>query len=207
MINILDYDINNVRSVEKVLSKIGVPSRIVRTNNDLRGLNNLIIPGIGSYDAAMSTLLSRNLVGPLNDLALDKKIPILGVCLGMQLMAYTSEEGSLPGLGWFNAHVSKLSPLLPHFRVPNMGWSHIDIVKEHLCFPTPHEIEYKFYFVHSYAVKCNSQSDILAINMHSNKFAAAIAKDNLIGVQFHPEKSHHFGQDFFRNFLKFIEVK
>ncbi|RYG29454.1 MAG: imidazole glycerol phosphate synthase subunit HisH, partial [Chitinophagaceae bacterium] len=133
---------------------------------------------------------------------IGKKIPILGICLGMQLMCNRSDEGSLPGLGWIDAEVLRFSPdQLTNLRVPHMGWNTVDVQKENFLLPLS-DAERRFYFVHSYKVACRDADDIVSITHYGEDFVSAFQRNNLFGVQFHPEKSHRFGMSLFRNFVE-----
>jgi glutamine amidotransferase len=157
---------------------------------------------VGAFDNGMRNLEQMGLIPFLNEIVLEKKTPILGICLGMQLFAKKSEEGNMPGLGLIDAEAVRFEPEDPKQKllVPHMGWNHIEIAKEHKLFDGMFE-EIRFYFVHSYHVQCNDADDTLAQAYHGRYFSAAIARENLIGVQFHPEKSHKFGMKLMKNFV------
>jgi len=151
----------------------------------------------------MKNLEQMGLIPILNEMVLEKKMPILGICLGMQLFAKESEEGERPGLGWLDAEAVRFEPEDPNQKllVPHMGWNLVEIAKEHKLFDGMFE-EVKFYFVHSYHVQCNDPDDTLAEAYHGRYFSAAIANENVMGVQFHPEKSHKYGMKLMKNFAE-----
>lgn len=202
MISILDYGAGNTNSVVRMIEKVGGKSQRVSTADEILNAEKLIIPGVGAYDHGMGQLHEKDLIDTLNIVALEKQIPILGICLGMQLMCNRSDEGSLPGLGWIDADVLRFSPdQLANLRVPHMGWNTLNISKENFLIPLANA-ERRFYFVHSYKVTCHDPSDVVARTHYGEDFVSAFQRNNLFGVQFHPEKSHRFGMSLFRNFLE-----
>ena len=201
MITIVDYGMGNLGSIHNMFKKIGVQSVIVTEPEQVAAAHTLVLPGIGKFDHAMSSLADRGLRGPVEDAALVRRIPVLGICLGMQLMTRGSEEGDLPGLGWFDAETRLLAGASQSLRVPHMGWNTIRLQKpSHLFDENAAESEQRFYFVHSFAIHCRDPKDVLATTTYGIEFASAFARDNLIGVQFHPEKSHKFGMNLLRRF-------
>lgn len=204
MIAILNYGMGNVGSIQNMLKKVGVPSRIVCTEDEVRSAVALIIPGVGHIDNAMQRLDSLGLRAALDDAAMTRRIPVLGICLGMQIMTRSSEEGKLPGLGWVGAHATRFDGERYQLRVPHMGWNIVNIHKPHPGFDGDELLEHRFYFVHSYAVQCDDPSDILTTTHYGIDFVSAFQCDNLTGVQFHPEKSHKFGESFFRRYAASI---
>lgn len=201
MIVIVDFGLGNVHSIKNMFKRIN--ERKVSISSDLETIKNaskIILPGVGAFDNGMKNLQEYRLINILNKMALDEKVPVLGICLGMQLMTQGSEEGNLPGLGWFDAKAVKFN-LAPDLKVPHMGWNYINQNDENNLF-LKKDKKYRFYFVHSYHVKCNNENDILFTTHYGDEFHSAIQKDNLIGVQFHPEKSLHFGMDIFESFVK-----
>lgn len=198
-ISIIDYGMGNLSSIQNILKRIGADSRIIEYSNiETEQIDALIIPGVGAFDNAMKKLKA----GPfekLNQLRSQGK-PILGICLGMQLLFEKSEEGNATGLCWINGQVNKFdhSNLSDRsLKIPHMGWSYLKKPKSKLFF----ELEYsKFYFVHSYHVVCDEVYTIASAN-YGYEFTCAVNKDNLWGVQFHPEKSHKFGMRLLKNFV------
>lgn len=200
MIIIIDYKIGNVGSILNMLEKIGVDAVISSDIGQIKNASKLILPGVGSFDNGMKNLEEMGLISVLEEKVLKGKTPILGICLGMQLFARKSEEGVLNGLGWIDGEVRKFK-LDNSFKIPHMGWNTIDICKKDPLFADM-EDEIKFYFVHSYHFACKSQDDILATTNYGYDFPSIIRKENIIGVQFHPEKSHKYGMKLLKNFVE-----
>jgi glutamine amidotransferase len=201
MIVIVDYDMGNVGSVFNMFKKIGIQSKVSSNLIDIDNASKLVLPGVGAFDSGMQNLSQKNLISILNKKVLIDKIPILGICLGMQLMTSKSEEGSAPGLGWFDAQTVqfKFDSRAGNIKIPHMGWNFITIKKDSMLLEGMGK-DYRFYFVHSYHTVCNREEDILATTSYGYDFVSAINKDNIYGVQFHPEKSHKFGMKLFKNF-------
>lgn len=199
MITIVDYGLGNIASIRNMIKKAGGESMITADPAVVAQATKLIIPGVGSFGQGMKNLEERGLVDALNRKALLEKVPVLGICLGMQLMTLHSEEGDRSGLGWIEAKTKKFN--LPGLKVPHMGWSDIIVKKpDHPLFKNSTE-EKRFYFVHSYAVHCSNSENILAQTEYGYLFDSMIVKDNIMGCQFHPEKSHKFGMNLLRNFV------
>tara|TARA_B100001057_G_scaffold501028_1_gene619804 strand:- start:1077 stop:1706 length:630 start_codon:yes stop_codon:yes gene_type:complete len=205
-VSVLDYGMGNIGSILNMLKKIGVESNITSSKLQLQESDYLIIPGIGHFDNAIKKIKKLNIFDALNELALDKKIPILGICLGMQLMTLGSEEGKEKGFGWVNANVLKIDGTKKGIRVPHMGWNKVNIEKKNNLFDIANLPNQRFYFVHSYAVYCDNKEDILTTTNYENTFVSSFHSDNLTGVQFHPEKSHKYGESFFRSYFNEIQV-
>lgn len=200
MIAILNYGMGNVGSIQNMFKKVGVLSTIVSDPQEISEANALVIPGVGHFGHAMQQLDAVGLHSALDYLALEKCIPILGICLGMQLMTRGSEEGQMPGLGWVPADTRKITGAAHGLRVPHMGWNVVNIRKSSACFDGDGITEHRFYFVHSYAVHCDDPGDVLATTSYAGEFVSAFERGNLLGVQFHPEKSHRFGMSFLKRF-------
>jgi len=199
---ILDYGCGNIGSFENMLIHIGVNRNEIRFNlpKNLDEISHLILPGVGKFDTAMSNLKNQDLIGCLQEIE-QKEIPILGVCLGMQIMGQASQEGVLKGLGWFDGECVAFQAVELDHRMVHMGWEYLDIVAQK---PNIFDLEQKqkFYFMHSYHYKTSNDTEISAYSTHNGeKFVATISKGNKIGVQFHPEKSHRFGMSLLKNFL------
>lgn len=201
MVAIVDYGIGNLNSIRNMLNKIGVDCTITSSPEGIRQARKLIMPGIGAFDAGMSRLMASGLIPTLNEKVLNDKTPVLGICLGMQLMTRGSEEGRLPGLGWIQAITRRFDRLSdPTLKVPHMGWNVARPAKESVLLQECPE-EPRFYFTHSYYVACeNPQDQLLTVRHGSTVFDAGFEHGNLMGVQFHPEKSHRFGMWFLKNF-------
>ncbi len=200
MITIVNYGMGNLGSIVNMFKKIGVEAKITDEINEIEKADKILLPGVGSFDAAMSKIKESGFTDVLNYKAKEQKIPVLGICLGMQLLTNSSEEGVLPGLGWIPAKTIKFNFTKESgLKVPHMGWN---IVNENRPskLTTDFEEESRFYFVHSYYVKCeNDENSILKTN-YGLEFDSAIQKDNIYGAQFHPEKSHKFGMKLLENF-------
>ena len=202
MILIIDYGMGNLGSVLNMFKKIGVKAKISSDLKEINEAKKILLPGVGSFDTAMKKINESGLLDVLNKKALIDKIPILGICLGMQLMTNSSEEGKLPGLGWIDAEtINFKNTIQKKLKIPHMGWNTCSIVQENELVKN-YEDEIKFYFVHSYYVKVNNEKNSLMKTNYDLEFDSAIIKNNLFGAQFHPEKSHKFGMNFFKNFAK-----
>jgi glutamine amidotransferase len=201
MISILSYGCGNISSVAVMLRALGVDTQIVETPSQVLRADKLILPGVGAFDYGMSRLNETGLCDALSEVALNNKIPILGICLGMQLMCLTSEEGERCGLGWIDAKVSRFSfpAEARQLKVPHMGWNTLKIAQENPVVVQEDERQ-RYYFVHSYYVSCKERSDVIATSYHGHEFVAAFNRNNLYGVQFHPEKSHRYGLSLMKRF-------
>ncbi|MEW6608430.1 MAG: imidazole glycerol phosphate synthase subunit HisH [bacterium] len=201
MIVIIDYSMGNSGSILNMLKKIGANAISSSKMPDIEKADKLILPGVGAFDNGMTNLNKSGLIPILNEIIFNKKIPILGICLGMQLLAKRSEEGTLSGLGWLDAEVVRFKfDTSCNLKIPHMGWDTVELVKENCMFKGLEQS--RFYFVHSYHVVCHNRLDILAETCYGYNFVSAVQKDNIIGVQFHPEKSHKFGMTLLRNFVE-----
>jgi glutamine amidotransferase len=203
MVVIVDYKTGNIASIQNMIKKIGYESVISNDKDTIKGAEKLILPGVGSFDYGMNQLETLGLIDLLNDKVLKDQTPILGICLGAQLCCLTSEEGRMPGLGWINASVRKFPTHANGHRysVPHMGWDFVKPAKKSILF-NKIEDSGRFYFVHSYYIDCQNPDDVLAHNVYSTSYHSAFQKNNIMGVQFHPEKSHRFGKEVFKNFLE-----
>lgn len=202
MIVIIDYGIGNLASVLNMFRKIGVRDvKISGKPEEIGTATKLLLPGVGAFDAGMSQLEQSGLVPVLNKKVLEEKTPILGICLGMQLLTKRSEEGVKPGLGWIDAETLKfnLDPSLK-LKVPHMGWDYIHVKRDNKLVDM--ESRNRFYFVHSYYVKCFDESQSLATSTFGHDFTCMVNKENIYGAQFHPEKSLKFGMKVLENFAK-----
>ncbi len=201
MIAIVDYDMGNVASVANMLKRVGVSDAILtREPEAIRRADKIILPGVGAFERGMRNLRDFGLIGVLNECALGRKVPVLGICLGMQLLASASDEGEGAGLGWIDAQAKRFefaseSPL----KVPHMGWNYAIPTRANPLIPAAPRS--RFYFVHAYHVACAHEEDVLATSEYGGAFACAVNRDNVYGVQFHPEKSHRFGRTLFEGFV------
>jgi imidazole glycerol-phosphate synthase subunit HisH len=197
---IIDYGLGNLGSMSNMLHRIGVPSIVSGDPAIIAKAEKLILPGVGSFDTGMTNLEARHLIPVLNRQVLENRVPLLGVCLGMQLLSKRSEEGVLPGLGWVHAETLRFrfGENYKRLKIPHMGWNTVKICKDTTLFKGI-ELAPRFYFVHSYHAVCADETDILTKTLHGYEFVSAFVHDNITGVQFHPEKSHKFGMNFLRN--------
>jgi len=200
---IVDYGMGNVGSIHNMLKHIGVASLITDKVEDVTRADKLIFSGVGAFDNGMKSLAELGMIPILNRKVLEEKTPVLGICLGMQLLSEKSEEGQLPGLGWIQARTVRFS--FPdndgHLKIPHMGWNTVEITKAGPLFEGMFA-EPRFYFVHSYHLVCDDHKDELCLTHHGYDFASVINRDNIFGVQFHPEKSHKFGMKLLENFIR-----
>jgi imidazole glycerol-phosphate synthase subunit HisH len=201
MVTIVDYGLGNLASIQNMLKKIGEGSIISSSMEEIIKAKRLILPGVGHFEKGMDNLYKSGLIPTLNELVLEKKIPILGICLGMQLMTSKSEEGNVEGLNWIEADTIKFDVNSANFKIPHMGWNSIDFKPNEAIAENLFQ-EARFYFVHSYHVQCFRPEDVLGKTIYEYPFHSAIKKNNIIGVQFHPEKSHRFGMQLLKNFLR-----
>lgn len=203
MITIVDGGLSNLGSVVNMLTYIGVESQVTCDPDVVRTAERLILPGVGAFDNGMASLQERGLIEPLNDAVLVRKVPVLGICLGMQLLCESSDEGQLPGLGWIRGRAMRfdLGNNPQRLRIPHMGWSAVDILRPGRLFPDPAEPN-RFYFVHSYHVVCSDPADVAGTTWHGIDVTAAVEHGNIFGAQFHPEKSHRFGMRVLKTFAE-----
>jgi imidazole glycerol-phosphate synthase subunit HisH len=205
MIAVINYGMGNLGSIVNMLKKIGAESCVTADPVRLEQADKLILPGVGAFARGMKNLDDMGLRAVLDDLVIRRKKPILGICLGMQLFSEHSEEGNAKGLGWIKATTQKFrfdfETSRSNLRIPHMGWNGITIVQNSPFFASFHD-EPRFYFVHSYHIVCCDIANVLARTQYGYEFVSSVMKDNIIGVQFHPEKSHKFGMQFLRNFVE-----
>jgi glutamine amidotransferase len=201
MIYIVDYGIGNLGSIENIILRTGGEVRISSNPTEIEKATKLILPGVGNFDYGMKKLNESGLNELIEQKALKEKIPTLGICLGAQMMCKSSEEGIEPGLGWFDANVKKFDFLdNAQLRVPHMGWNFVKTKKDSLITKDLAENS-RFYFVHSYHMLPNVKEDLLFETSYGYNFASGLQRDNLYALQFHPEKSHSFGKQIFKNFI------
>lgn len=205
MITVVDYGMGNLGSIINMFERLGIRARLSSSAKEIEAAERLILPGVGAFDQGMQQIRARDLRGPLDSAVLDQKRPLLGICLGMQLLGRGSEEGNEPGLGWISGAAKRFSPVPDQTgqtdKVPHMGWNYLT--------SAPHPVlndlgsDPRFYFVHSYHVVCDDARDVVAASWYGGApFAAGIAHGNVIGMQFHPEKSHKYGMKLLQNFAQ-----
>lgn len=201
MITIIDYGMGNLGSIHNMIKKIGFQSEITADVEAIRRASKIILPGVGAFDKAMSNLDNLGLIGLIREKA-AAKTPLLGICLGMQLLANGSEEGVLPGLGLIRGKVKQFV-LPPGYKVPHMGWNTVDYNRESPLFEGFEQFEEaRFYFVHSYHFVCDEERYVSGRTDYGAAFTSAVQSGGVYGVQFHPEKSHKFGMQLLRNFIE-----
>jgi imidazole glycerol-phosphate synthase subunit HisH len=199
-VTIIDCGIGNIKSVQRMFEAADGSAEIAGDPAALGSARRIALPGVGAFDAGMSAL-RQGWIEPLNEMVLEKRVPVIGICLGMQLLCRRSEEGVLPGLGWIDADVVRIDTGGDTtLKVPHMGWSLVTPARENPLIPTD-EGEQRFYHVHKYRAVCDRQEDVLATAQYGTTFTTAVQRDNIYGVQFHPEKSHRFGMALMRRFL------
>jgi len=202
IVQIIDYGVGNLSSVGNMIIKSGGKPILIKNPSDLNLSERIILPGVGSFDAGMKNLKDSNLIPVLNEAVNVNKVPFIGICLGMQLLFDTSEEGVSNGLGWVSGSVTKFSfDNNSTLKTPHMGWNTVSVKKDSILANIRDE-KLRFYFVHSYHVNCTNKDNILMTTNHGNTFVSAVQNDNIFGAQFHPEKSHRFGMDLLSNFIK-----
>jgi len=203
MLTIVDYGVGNLASIRNMLKKNGIESQISSDENRIAAADLLILPGVGAFDTCAEKLRESGLIPLLNKKALEEKIPVLGVCVGHQLLFEGSEEGQLPGLGWIRGRVIRFrqDKMPAGYKVPHMGWTDVSVSKPSRLFDEMYE-EPRFYFVHSYHADPVDKEDTLVQANYGYNFVAGVERDNIAGVQFHPEKSHKFGMKLLYNFVK-----
>lgn len=202
MIALVDYGLGNIQAFANIYRHLGIEAYSARTATDLRQASRIILPGVGAFDWAMTRLQESGLREVLDQEVLEAKKPVLGICVGMQIMAHSSEEGRLPGLGWIDATVVKFDTLLfkSKTHLPHMGWNDVTPAKTDSLFLDLHTPRY--YFLHSYFMKIKREEDVLATSSYGLKFTSAVRSENVYGTQFHPEKSHQWGVRLLKNFAE-----
>ena len=203
MITIIDYGVGNINAFLNIYKQLNIPAKTATTVEDLENAEKLILPGVGHFDYAMQRFNDSGMKDKVNELVLEKNIPVVGVCVGMQMMAKSSDEGTLPGLGWIDAKVHKFdaSQISAKLPLPHMGWNDIEIVKDSPLLQNLEEHP-RYYFLHSYYFECDNPDDAIARTDYGINFTCAVNYKNRYGAQFHPEKSHHFGVQLLKNFAE-----
>ncbi|WP_158368229.1 imidazole glycerol phosphate synthase subunit HisH [Candidatus Williamhamiltonella defendens] len=203
MIAIVDYDIGNIAAVFNMLMRLGLRSIVTAKIQDIERASKIILPGNGSFDACMKNLRASGLIPVLEEKVLAQKVPLLGICVGAQMLGTKSEEGEESGLGWLNLQVSRF-PDINGLRIPHMGWTEVWAHNKNKKNPLLVDMvaDARFYFVHSYYMTPNNPEEIMFSAKYGIEFAAGVSRDNIAGVQFHPEKSHRFGKKLLNSFAR-----
>ncbi|MBI5520981.1 MAG: imidazole glycerol phosphate synthase subunit HisH [Desulfarculus sp.] len=204
MLIIVDYQMGNLGSIHNMLRRIGAKAAVSAQSEHILAADGLILPGVGAFDQGMKSLQAHGLLPVLEEAVLGRGKPVLGICLGMQLLTRRSQEGSLPGLGWIAADCQRFCFGLEQcqLKIPHMGWNATQPAGGHPLFAGLEEAA--FYFVHSFHAVCDDPADVLAYSEHGYRFAAAIGRGRVMGTQFHPEKSHKYGMRLLQNFVEMI---
>lgn len=199
MIVVIDYEVGNLAAVSNMFKRLGISCEITADFKKIQQASHIILPGNGAFDACMQGLRATGLIPLLEERVLQQKTPLLGVCVGAQMLGHGSEEGVEPGLGWVDMQVRRF-PNLSGLLVPHMGWCPVGRAKPAAPILQSLDAEARFYFVHSYYMQVNRPQDVLLTAYYGIDFAAAVQVDNIVGVQFHPEKSHRFGKQLLGQF-------
>ena len=203
MIVVVDYGMGNLASIVNMIRKVGGQARLSQGPDDIETATKLILPGVGAFDHGMASLHERGYVDLLTRKVVTDRVPVLGICLGMQLLTRRSEEGVAPGLGWIDGETIrfKFGADAPRLKIPHMGWNTLTVSQPHPLFPDP-EKPRRFYFVHSYHVCCRDPANVLTTTQYGFEFTSAVVKDNIMGTQFHPEKSLRYGMELMQHFVR-----
>lgn len=225
MITLVDYGLGNIQAFANIYNRLNIPVAVAKTATQLATAKKIILPGVGAFNWAMTRLAESGMRSCLDDLVMAKKLPVLGVCVGMQMMASRSEEGKLPGLGWIEGEVKKLRGLeverlreeeekrlrgleVERFRgaegkliLPHMGWNDV-VPRDGACLFAGLETDARFYFLHSYYFAPTNPDSVLATTDYYGQFASAVRSENVFGTQFHPEKSHQWGIRLLKQFAE-----
>ncbi|MFX4233902.1 imidazole glycerol phosphate synthase subunit HisH [Aliarcobacter butzleri] len=200
MIGIIDYGVGNIKAFSNIYKNFDIPFKIIKNVSEFENITKLILPGVGSFDHAMTSLQNSGMREKLDEFVLEKKIPVIGICVGMQMLAKSSEEGALNGLGWIDGIVKKFDKSkIKNAPLPHMGWNNLKIEKENKIFENLEENP-RYYFLHSYYFECENKEDVIATSTYGEKFDCMINHKNIYGIQCHPEKSHHNGMQLLKNF-------
>jgi len=201
MITIINYGLGNIKAFGNVYKRLNMPFSIAENAIDLENASKLLLPGVGAFDHAMTLLNQSGMREILDELVLERNVHVMGICVGMQILAPSSEEGKMPGLGWIDGEVKRFdtSKLTSKPHLPHMGWNNIDPIGNNNLFNNLDK-ESRFYFLHSYYFECHNKDDVIAVTDYGGEFASAVNVGNIYGVQFHPEKSHQWGIQLLKNF-------
>jgi glutamine amidotransferase len=200
MIGVINYGLGNVLAFANIFKKLGVPFRVINERSDLKNVDKLVLPGVGAFDNAVSSFERSGLRGGVEKLIFENKCPVLGICVGFQMMAVSSEEGKCSGLGWIDANVVRFNTaaLPAGSPLPHMGWNHLEVLQDDPILADLHTS--RFYFLHSFHVVSRNPNLVLAQSEYGKKFCSIVRHNNIYGIQCHPEKSHYFGVKLLKNF-------
>ena len=201
MISIVDYGLGNLKAFANIFKRLNIDAEFVKTPEQLNSAEKIILPGVGAFDHAMEELNKSGMREKLDELVLVKKVPVIGICVGMQMLGKRSDEGKLDGLGWIDADIIKFDPNLINQKpqLPHMGWNDVHPIGNNPLFQDL-ETNAIFYFLHSYYFSCKNSEDAIAKSEYGLEFTSAVNHRNIYGVQFHPEKSHQYGIQLLKNF-------
>lgn len=203
MIGIVDYGLGNILAFSNMFKRLNIDARVARSAAELTGVDRIILPGVGAFDHAMELLHASGMRDALDELVLEKKVPVLGICVGMQILAKSSDEGKLPGLGWIDGRVRafRALPEASALPLPHMGWNDVHPKADERLFAQM-EADARFYFLHSFFFECAAADSVAATAHYGVDFSCAVRTGSVHGVQFHPEKSHHWGARLLQNFAE-----
>ena len=205
MVGIINYGVGNISAFKNIYKQLNIPIKLVSSESELTDVTKLILPGVGHFDYAMTRFQDSGMVESVNQMVINDKIPVVGICVGMQMMAKRSDEGTLSGLGWIDAEVKKFDADLmlgqTKLPLPHMGWNDVVPLKSSPIL-SGLEQDAQFYFLHSYYFVCNNNENAIASTNYGNTFTCAANNENIYGIQFHPEKSHKYGIQLLKNFAE-----
>lgn len=203
MITIVNYGLGNISAFVNMYKRMNISTHVAKEARDLQGASHVIIPGVGAFDHAMKLLQQSGMREPLEKMVLENGVPVLGVCVGMQILAESSDEGIEKGLGWIRGRVRHFGSQAAASKLPlpHMGWNDVQCVKDTPLFKNFRK-ESRAYFLHSYYFECEDPSNAIAIADYGLQFACAVERQKIYGVQFHPEKSHHWGSLLLKSFAE-----
>lgn len=206
MIGIVNYGLGNIAAIANIYKRLSIPAKFVSSPSDLANVDGIILPGVGAFDWAMTALRESNLCPPMSEAVFGQGIPVLGICVGMQMLASRSDEGDCDGLGWIAGEVKSLAGIqnASELPLPHMGWNDLKVCSEHPILRGL-EVDSRFYFLHSYYFHADNKADVLAVTDYGDQFACVVQTENIYGVQFHPEKSHGWGIQLLKNFAGIAE--
>lgn len=200
MITLVDYGLGNIQAIANIYGRLNIPTRVAKSASELKGAEKIVLPGVGAFDWAMARLSDSGMRDCLDDMVLNRGCSVLGICVGMQMMATCSEEGQLQGLGWIDAKVQRFDNAHPGRPLPHMGWNDVNPKETDTLFRGIDSS--RFYFLHSYYFSPHNAEHVLATTDYGDEFVSAFRVGRIYGVQFHPEKSHDWGVQLLRNFAE-----